>query len=183
MANAAAKKAQAARSSASSIYKPILIGINVLYVLIRLVYHFETYTVRQFFGSLIFWFLTSHSYSGILEDSAVADKSKKKSSTTSTSSSYVYRDGASKSDPLPGGESLDMLGLVVFLQFGTALFSDRLFWGLASIPLWWGYTTYKAKKGASSDEKDTSDKSGSGEDEALKERREKRAERRRNKWS
>ena len=118
------------------------------------------------------------SYKGILEDHANTIK------------------GKGKSDALAGGASLDLLGLVTVVQYGTVLFSEKLYWLLGIIPLWGGwklYTTFfgggsKAgnngfmpnQMGGSNVNEDAGDPTSV---EKANEKRQKRAERRRQKWS
>uniref|UniRef100_A0A6V2GWK8 Transmembrane protein 208 n=1 Tax=Ditylum brightwellii TaxID=49249 RepID=A0A6V2GWK8_9STRA len=177
MAQAAAKKAAAARASASSTYFPIVLIINAIYALLRIGLYYQTYTWTQFGMSCILWALTYISYRGIVEDHA--DKA-----------SVTIKATGKKSKELAGGASLDLLGLVACVQFGTALFSDRFFWLLAILPFWGGWKLYQTFYGGGENgggglgslfgggggnQKDQEEEV----DEATKERRQKRAERRR----
>ena len=65
------------------------------------------------------------SYKGILEDHA-----------------NTIPKGKGKSDALAGGASLDLLGLVTVVQYGTVLFSEKIYWLLVIIPLWGGWKLY-----------------------------------------
>mmetsp|Transcript_16445 Transcript_16445/g.20548 ORF Transcript_16445/g.20548 Transcript_16445/m.20548 type:complete len:176 (+) Transcript_16445:183-710(+) len=175
MANAAAKKAKAARQSASSTYLLPIIILNAIYVVIRIIYHWNTYTKYQCVASLLLFGLTAFAYNGIVENYA-------------TAASQSVKSGGSTA--LAGGESLDLLALVVVVQLGSALWSDGFLWLLGLLPPWGAWKLYGMYNGVSGD-------SGSGglfggnegsgeekeEDEELKERRRKRADKRRAKWS
>ena len=116
------------------------------------------------------------SYKGVLEDHAnKASKLK------------------GNSEAFAGGASLDLLGLIVVVQYGTVLVSEKIYWLLILIPLWGGWKIYSIFFG--------SNKLGSGfmpkqpvmesnnddtTDEATEEanaKRQKRSERRRQKWT
>lgn len=119
------------------------------------------------------------SYKGILEDHANTIPSKGK--------------GLSQSEALAGGASLDLLGLVVVVQFGSIFISTKLYWLLICIPIWGCYklyTTFFGAKGAMSGimgNADSTPATTEGVDtvvaEKSNEKRQKRAERRRQKWS
>ena len=116
------------------------------------------------------------SYKGILEDHA-----------------NTIPKGKGKSEALAGGASLDLLGLVVVTQYGTVLISEKMYWLLIVIPIWgvWKiYSIFFASKGGSSDGFMPDAQTGTNEDatdpavaEKAKAKREKRAERRRQKWA
>lgn len=177
MANAAAKKAAAARASTSSTYLPIVYIINAIYFGLRVVLRWSTFDRFQIAMSLILWILTFVAYRGIVEDSATNQNSKS----------------------LAGGASLDLLGVVVLIQFGSVLWSDNFYWILAGpLPAWGVWRLYSTVKGMSSPSADSNfGGGGSGffggganqeaedkeEDKDLAEKRRKRAERRRQKWS
>lgn len=167
MANAAAKKAAAARASTSSVYFPIIASTNIVYFFIRIIWKWESYDKFQAFMSALLWILTVFAYNGIKEDAAA----------TSTQSS--------KSKKLAGGASLDLLGLVVLVQFGSACLSDSFFWMLLIVPVWGARKLYSTMKGLSpsSSENDPShnDNFSSQESEETKARRQRRAEKRRQK--
>lgn len=118
------------------------------------------------------------SYKGILEDHA-----------------NTIPKGKGKSDALAGGASLDLLGLVTVVQYGTVLFNEKLYWLLVTIPLWGGWKLYTTFFGGGSKvgnngfmpsqmgnnvNEDAGDPTSA---EKANEKRQKRAERRRQKWS
>ena len=123
---------------------------------------------------------SAFSYKGILEDHA-----------TSVSSSSKGK--GHSGDALAGGASLDMLGLIVAVQYGSVLISEKVCWLLTVVPVWGGwklYSTFVGAKGAlmpkgnqeveSNDDDDTP--AGKEAAERANAKREKRADRRRQKW-
>lgn len=88
---------------------------------------------------------------------------------------------------LAGGASLDLLGFALVVQFGSILLSSKFYWLLAGLPFWAGWSLYTmfgggggktaAAPAAPSEVSDTDGK------EKQDERRQKRADRRRQKWS
>jgi len=113
----------AARTAATNFYRPFLLVANTVYLLLR--YFRYGWEVPSFWGSVgIFslWALEYFAYIGILDNAvnrSVGDKG------------------------LVGGSSLDLLGLVVLVQFGTILFSPKFYWLLAVLPPWGAWTLYK----------------------------------------
>lgn len=106
MANAAAKKAAAAKKGASSIYLPILVGFNVLHCMIlyvRGLLSSSSYYYRLFV-TLVQWIITYVSYQGILQDSQHFNLTK------------------NRKDQLSGGFYLDILGVVMLSQLGGWVF-------------------------------------------------------------
>jgi len=128
-------------------------------------------TIWGFLGILILLGLQYYAYVGILENA-------------------VTRSPSDKS--LVGGASLDLLGVVLVVQFGSVLITPKLYWVLAALPPWAAYSLYRTFYGSSNN-------SGVGggmapqppgaamtasqkeEAEKLEERRQQRAERRRQK--
>ena len=119
------------------------------------------------------WGLQGYAYVGILDQAAnaMSGNSQKK---------------GNKND-LVGGVNLDILALTLVVQFGTALHSPKWYWLNFVVPLWGGWSLYKSYFGASKNENKGSAKDGNEVDGTLseesKQRREKRAEKRRQKWS
>jgi hypothetical protein len=110
--------------------------------------------------------LSGFAYKGILEDHA---------NTTSNG------------EALKGGLSLDLLGLVVLVQFGSFV-SSYFYWLLGLVPIVGGYKLYSTFKGGKesigafmphSNEK----KGDKVDNEKATAKRQKRAERRRQKWN
>ena len=139
MANAAAKKAAQARAAASATYFPIVAGLNVIHLLIRL-YQWDAFASSRsniVLNALLIG-LTAFAYKGILDDHA---------ESASKSTTKVVGGGKSN-EKLAGGASLDLLGLVVLVQFGSALVSDKFYWILAILPFWGAYKIYQMVYGA-----------------------------------
>jgi len=161
------------RASASSFYLPLIFIINAVYVLIRVVYQWETFTRIQAILLSIVWALTAFAYRGIIEDHATPTSALKKK----------VKGGGS--DPVAGGASLDLLGLVVAVQFGTCLLSDKFYWLLAILPFWGAYKGYQLIYGGENSLASMADSGSKVDskpkevDEATAERRKKRAEKRR----
>jgi hypothetical protein len=112
--------------------------------------------------------LSVFSYKGILDDHAA---------------------GSGKGEALAGGLSLDLLGLAVVVQFGS-FGSSYFYWLLGLIPVGGGYKLYKTFKGSGDSTgfmNDSGMDGGSGnarvDGEKADARKQKRAERRRQKWN
>ena len=170
MANAAAKKAAAAKKGASSIYLPILVGFNVLHCITLyargLLVSSSSYYYRVFV-TLVQWIITYVSYQGILQDSQHFNLTK------------------NKKDQLSGGFYLDILGVVMLSQLGGWVFPgyihlmDSLLIVLPTV-----YTVYKwifSKMMNSNQTVEETSPQDAEAKKALEERRRLRAERRRQK--
>ena len=111
--------------------------------------------------------ISSFAYKGILDDHA--------------------NSSGSKGEALAGGLSLDLLGLAILVQFGS-LASNYFYWLLISIPVVGIYKLYGTFKGGKDAiggfmPNDSVDNSSKVESEEAKAKRERRAERRRQKWN
>jgi hypothetical protein len=139
-----------------------------LYVLLRAANWQQAIHAWQLVGSITLWILQYVSYQGILDDA----------STFSSNNN---------GDALAGGKYLDLLGLTIVIQFGTALWSNKFYWLLCIIPpvgLWTLYSTLKGSMPGSSDGNGTKqDAATPSESEEVTNRRQKRAEQRRQKLS
>lgn len=152
-----------ARSQAAGTYFPIVTGVNVVYILLCLgVQGYESYlNLWSMAGVLSLLILTYIAYNGILDNAANRNPSDKS---------------------LVGGSFLDLLGLTMLIQFGTVLWSPRFYWFLVAVPVGGGWTLYSTFKGGrDGPAKKTEKNEPTNEDEALAARRQKRAERRRQK--
>jgi hypothetical protein len=115
------------------------------------------------------------SYKGILDDHA------------KTISKGKGRSG----EALAGGASLDLLGLVSIVQYGSVFVSTKIYWLLVLIPLWGGWKLYCIFKGSmgglfpnGGTTKPTNESAVNDESaEQLNAKKQKRAEKRRHKWS
>ena len=112
-------------------------------------------------GILSVWGMQYFAYGGILDNAA-------------------NRKPGDKS--LVGGSSLDLLAVTVVVQFGAVLWTPKLYWVLVGVPIYGAYSLYKTffgdKNSGSSAPIPSEPTEG---DEALNDRRQKRAERRRQK--
>lgn len=114
-----------ARQAASTSYFPIVVALNSGYLFLRLVYQWSSVTVSRCVAAAILVALSFVSYKGILEDHAI-----------------TIPKGKGSSNALAGGASLDLLGLVVVIQYGTVFVSEKLHWLLVLVPLWAGWSIY-----------------------------------------
>ena len=93
--------------------------------------------------------------------------------------------GKKKKKSLVGGAYLDVLAVTLAIQFGTVLHSAKWYWLLCVFPVWGGWVLYGMwygggkKSGSGGTSATATDGMSSGNDE----RRQKRAEKRRQKWS
>ncbi len=98
-----------------------------------------------------------------------------------------------KGEPLAAGASLDLLGLVVLVQYGSCLISSKFYWLLLLIPSYGGWKLYRTFSSGLSGfagvkpqnqlaESNLEPMGGDVADEAA-DKRKRRAERRRQKWS
>lgn len=96
---------------------------------------------------------------------------------------------STKDKSLAGGAALDLLGLVLVVEFGSLLISRKFYWLLAGVPVWGAYSLYTVFGGGGGGKKAAAaatgpdEGNGAGGDKQADARREKRAERRRNKWT
>lgn len=153
-----------AKSATANIYQPILLGTNALYVVLLLGLD-VSYTVWNILGMLATWGLQAYAYLGILDQAANAKAS-----------------GGNKSKNLIGGAHLDLLGLTLFIQYGTILHSTKWYWVLGIVPIWGGWTLYQTFYGGGKN-KPSNDGTTDSSSGANNDRRQKRAEKRRQKWS
>ena len=138
MANQAAKKAAKAKQKASNTYKPILLFINAVYTYGYVISRWDDFSSRwsNIIGYVTLLALTWYAYISILDASSIATKSMK--------GEYGLQN---ESQALAGGSSLDLLGLVVLVQFGTAFVSSAFYWLLICIPIFAAYKGYGFAKG------------------------------------
>ncbi|KAL7527996.1 hypothetical protein ACHAWF_002395 [Thalassiosira exigua] len=164
-----------AREAAAATYFPFVVGSNLVYLFLRLVYRRDALAPRVWIAAAGLVATSALSYRGILE-------------------AHAHPAPGSKggSEALVGGASLDLLGLVVAVQYGTVLISEKFHWLLVLIPLWGGWKLYKmffaAKDGFGLMPKggtvpsDDANVDNATADKAEEKRR-RRTERRRQKWS
>jgi UPF0716 family protein affecting phage T7 exclusion len=159
-------------------YRPFLLLVNVIYVLVRwwmldgrIIGSFEhglTSAIPGIVALTTLFGLQYFAYIGILDDAANDTKKKK--------------------NRLAGGASLDLLGLVVLIQFGSVLLTAKFYYLLLILPCWAAWFLKKTFW-SSNDSKNSNQVSeegadnAAGENEQQDEKRRKRADRRRQKWS
>ena len=118
------------KASTESFYKPFLLGINVFYMILRwLISGWKDFlSVTSVVVLVTLFGLQWYAYQGILDRAATAASAatRKKSNDTS----------------LVGGSSLDLLGLVLVIQFGALFVSPKFYYLLAVIPVWAAYAVY-----------------------------------------
>jgi hypothetical protein len=171
-----------AQASTASTYRPILIGINAVYILLIVGYSTSSssstfsfvYGIWGTLGMSINAGLQYYSYLGILE-----------ASTNTPSSNKSKKD-------LVGGINLDLLGLTVFVQFATILHTAKWFWLLLIVPVYALYTLYTTVYGGAAThgggnrnknvDSSTAEAPSSASSKEQQDRRQKRAEKRKQKW-
>jgi hypothetical protein len=164
MANAAAKKAAAAKRGTSSTFLPLIMIANVIHLI--LLYSLSSdISKKRMVLTIIEWLGTYISYQGILQDAEVGkltrDKNQKKN--------------------IPGGIYLDILGLIVFVQFGAIFIGSFINWILLIAPALYGVIKWiGSRNGNNTDQSNETEKDGELKKQ-LDERRRKRAERRKQK--
>jgi hypothetical protein len=157
-----------AKASAAKTYSPILLVTNLIYLLLLFGRQRQSLETHWSFwlGMILTWALQGYSYFGILD--------------------HAESHNATSDKSLVGGAHLDVLAVTWVVQFGTVLWTPRFYWILAILPPWAGWTVYKNFRGGpagtnSSNVKDSArDEPG---DPNTDDRRKKRAEKRRQKWS
>ena len=164
-----------ARLEASSSYLPIILAINGIYLFLRLIYQRSLISVSHLVVTIILVILSVVSYKGILDDHA----------------NTISKGKGGSGEALAGGASLDLLGLVSVVQYGSVFVSTKIYWLLVLIPLWGGWKLYCIFKGSvgglfpnGGTTKPTNESAvNDASTEQLNAKKQKRAERRRQKWS
>lgn len=164
-----------ARLEASSSYLPIILAINGIYLFLRLIYQRSLISVSHLVATIILVILSVVSYKGILDDHA----------------NTISKGKGGSGEALAGGASLDLLGLVSIVQYGSVFVSTKFYWLLVLIPLWGGWKLYCIFKGSmgglfpnGGTTKPTNESAVNDESaEQLNAKKQKRAEKRRHKWS
>ena len=164
-----------ARQAASSSYLPIILVINGIYLFLRVIYQQSLISAGHLVATIILVILSVVSYKGILDDHA----------------NTISKGKGGSGEALAGGASLDLLGLVSIVQYGSVFVSTKIYWLLVLIPLWGGWKLYCIFKGSvgglfpnggttkPTNESAVNDASA----EQLNAKKQKRAERRQQKWS
>jgi hypothetical protein len=111
------------------------------------------------------WVMQAYAYVGIMESAANSISTK-------------------KSSALVGGAHLDLLAVTWLVQFGTVLFSQKFYWVLCIVPPWGGWTLYRTFSGGAGNSNTRPTASTTVDvDPAKADKRQKRAEKRQQKWS
>lgn len=166
MAQGAAKKAAAAQAATANIYQPLLLATNVIYLLLLIGIQQE-WTLWLFIRIVLNWGLQVFAYMAILDQARNNNKKKTKE--------------------LIGGVHLDLLALTILIQFGSILHSTKWFYLLVLVPLGGGWTFYSTfikgqfpmSNSNPSDEGSTTPSASLSSDD----KRQKRAQKRSQKWS
>ena len=151
-----------AQAATRKIYQPLIIGVNLLWLLLVFGKR-SSFGYAAIFAQLITFGLQYYAYVGILEAAANATHNKK--------------------DELVGGRHLDLLGLTIVVQFLAVLHSTKWYWVLVAVPIYAGWSLYQSVYGGNTatpkqpdiDEDDPAYK-------AKQERRQQRAQKRKQKW-
>lgn len=117
------------RAEVINFYKPFLLSCNGLYVLLRWymigsIVSFQSviHCIQSVFIMLLLFGLQYYSYLGIIEDASNPKRNKK--------------------EYLAGGAHLDLLGFVLFVQFGSIILTTKLYYLLLIIPVWGMWSLY-----------------------------------------
>ncbi|KAL7514723.1 hypothetical protein ACHAXN_012043 [Cyclotella atomus] len=157
-----------AKQAAAKTYFPIVAGINLFYLFIRFVYYKSSLTIYHTCMGLLLVAISFFAYKGILDD-------------------HANSSSGDKGEALAGGMSLDLLGLAILVQLGSFA-SDYFYWLLGLIPIVGGFKLYKTLKGGKEavggfmpDNAAEKASGGNVDSDGAAAKRQKRAERRRQK--
>mmetsp|Transcript_30317 Transcript_30317/g.50090 ORF Transcript_30317/g.50090 Transcript_30317/m.50090 type:complete len:168 (+) Transcript_30317:37-540(+) len=167
MANAAAKKSAAARASAGQSYRPLFLGINAVYLVMKLGFSpTADYTIWSYLGMCFLLGLNWLCYTSILD-----------SASTSTTASTSSKD-------LPGGAWLDVVALVWLVQAVTTFWTSSTYYLLLVLPPLGAYKIYRTFQSPGGTYSQNENNSGEQDvSEEVQQRRQKRSDRRRQKRS
>jgi SRP-independent targeting protein 2/TMEM208 len=148
------------------VYQPILGVANVVYTVLYALLG-RPVTFQLAFVHLLLLGLQLYAYFGILDDAASRPK---------------------EDDKLAGGASLDLLGAVLLLQYLGGLLHHRFLYLLGLLPIWGGWKLYALFYGGkTNDRKRAETVSPASADQTTSDdgtqRRQRRAEKRQQKWS
>jgi hypothetical protein len=169
------RQSPTARSAAAGFYRPFLAAINAVYLVLRWTLMGFQVSWSELVLLVCIGGLELYAYIGIM-DSAANQSSTDKS--------------------LAGGASLDLLGFTLVVQFGSILLTSKFYWLLVGLPFWAAWSLYTMFGGGGGGGISSlmgggktavpappSETSGTDGKEKQDERRQKRADRRRQKWS
>jgi len=162
----------------AAFYQPFLLLVNGLYVALR--YYFWPVAWRGWWADGLplaaIAALQWYAYVGILDKAVNAAIGKKKKSSSDTS--------------LVGGASLDLLAVTLSVQYGALLWTPKLYYLLWLVPVWGAYSLYATFFGGSGTNTKKQQLQQSTDDDTANDtnadsagKRQKRADKRRQKWS
>ena len=127
-----------ARQAASTSYKPIVICLNLLFIFLRFIYQWNTVTITQSLGAICLLALSYIAYKGVIEDHANNNINNSMMAKQGGKNKYSNTQAVA----LAGGASLDLLGLVIVIQYGSIFVSNKFYWLLVMIPIYAAYKMY-----------------------------------------
>lgn len=120
--------------------------MNIVYIVIRFIYQWNTVTtITQCGGAISLLALSYIAYKGVIEDHANNHSNSNHTRTMMAKQGgekNKYSNTQAAAAALAGGASLDLLGLVVVIQYGTILISNKFYWLLVLIPIYAAYMIY-----------------------------------------
>ena len=171
-----------AKSQVIAVYRPLLLLINAFYVALRC-WWWQQRPLLSLWSDVVplmaVAFLQWYAYSGILEQAADKSTSSRKAGDNTTS--------------LVGGSNLDLLALTILVQYGSLFWTRKMYYLLMAVPLFWMYSLYSTflgggtRTGSSITNNKQQSTPGLSDQEPtnseVSDKRQKRAEKRRKKWS
>ena len=165
-----------------AVYRPLLLLINAFYVALRC-WWWQQRPLLSLWSDVVplmaVAFLQWYAYSGILEQAADKSTSSRKAGDNTTS--------------LVGGSNLDLLALTILVQYGSLFWTRKMYYLLMAVPLFWMYSLYSTflgggtRTGSSISNNKQQSTPGLSDQEPtnseVSDKRQKRAEKRRKKWS
>jgi len=88
--------------------------------------NYDSYSASIFVGDTLCFGLSYWAYTSIVEEHAAGSFGKT---------------GGNKKEALRGGDFLDLLAMIIVIQFGS-IFSTKLWWGLSVVVAWVLYKLY-----------------------------------------
>lgn len=125
-----------AKAAAANSYLPALIISNVVYLLLWLGRNgWNEWSLWKALGMIIVWGLQWYAYVGILH--AAQNK------TITAKMSLATGGNNNRNKALVGGSLLDLLALTCIIQYGSVLWSWKVYWLLIMVPPWGAWNLYK----------------------------------------
>ena len=149
----------AAKKDATRIYLPLLVVTNLMYAALLL--RFGTTansSTLGILGAIVTWIEQAYSYVGILDHASI-----------NAGGGGGGGNSKSKSKDLAGGSSLDLLAVTLLVQFGSVLHSTRWLWlTVVGVPVMAAYKLYQAVYGGSGKRSDSDSNNNSNNNSATK---------------